>query len=1283
MQRRNASASFVMLVLASTIGASVSCHEEIDTTRAKRFEATFGDDLYGVLCDRLGASSLQEDMTGDSYDGICHYDAEGKYEDKVDVKQLPRTKGGRSDEARRLSVAKMEKLAARRAELVRAFNAAFPDIEIDNLETKQEGDKISLHQAFLSLGQHLVPLYESNPYEPFGEALAPSTTRALGRLFDSMATQKDAQEMLAQMWGRQGYRPFRVGLGAIRATMEYPELRSFTKAALAVMGPNGKAVPELQHMLSVTEREMRFSEVEVSNLGDLVVDVARAQPTRPRGSIELARDLILTQNEGFAATPTVAPRFISLRDRRGYVLPAGNTPGVVGTVAAPFADLDSDGYADVDPFGRFLDDAGAPLSIATPFFVPGRTPTTVDPFGRPIEAYYQYVDTSRSVAAAMTRELLPLLDATRVTDPGDPEAFELENETLMYALAGAPLLFGSRTAAEYDFEHDAVVPGGTGCKTCIKYDRFRGEDSPLVPIVHAVGQILADRDSDAILLGMIDLMQNHENEMARLVAAALKVRAIAVEHDALAAQGKVPDATLPYETPIWDEVADVVSRITEKPGLTAKLLRGLANDVVVTPSGGVAHEGEAVARFAELRDEMSYDPNDINGPAYNVTRGNVSAPSTPVDYNAPRTGTNRSMLMRALQLIHDARLAKTCNKQGAVVKANVLGITLDWPLVGDYDECELFEMPNLAVFYLDSILPAGHPKRSEFILNSGALNGLMDAMSNLGFAGTKDELLEGSSGLTGMTLHPSPQALNRLVWFGAGSSRWGNLPDFDPLNQGEKTETFVSSLIEPVGSIVCPPNVRGVNTCNAPEDLMRSRDRNTIFTWESFGFYDYLRPMITEFVNSTCNEDGTFCDKTDLSGEMLFVDLIDILNRHWQGPENDGECETTGSPADNPRYCSGAGVHRYEPIIAKAGRSDLVPALHEFAKAAHEVSKITIARGDKAGTVLRGSEVLEIVTKVLFSKQYARDVGMLDHQGRKATAWVDGTPQDQVTPFAMFADGLHAMDQAFAAAGPDGAVRQRMWRRARSQLVDVFLAVEGEGESARFKSRSIVPITVSLLSLVREQVNAHCPEREKGVECVWAKQELSKKLGDALSGPMVAAAIDMFEAIRTDDTARRELERLATHLLKDAQDGEVLQGTLASMVDVMQVLADDAKLVPIMRAAAVAAKPDGDPDGAGCADRTLRVLKALTDDEYDVHHVMDVILKNLATPIDDGGAESLSPLEVIMDVIADVNRIDPSDPGPLRPADYENILGTVRDFLIDDTRGLEQFYAIVNKRQRK
>ena len=50
-----------------------------------------------------------------------------------------------------------------------------------------------------------------------------------------------------------------------------------------------------------------------------------------------------------------------------------------------------------------------------------------------------------------------------------------------------------------------------------------------------------------------------------------------------------------------------------------------------------------------------------------------------------------------------------------------------------------------------------------------------------------------------------------------------------------------------------------------------------------------------------------------------------------------------------------------------------------------------------------------------------------------------------------------------------------------------------------------------------------------------------------------------------------------------------------------------------------------------------------------------------------------------MNSIADVNRANPSLTTKLDGDDYGNIANEMSEFCLDSTRGLEQFYAVINQ----
>lgn len=1266
------------------LGASLlagACDVGIDTTRAPT-RGTLGDDVYALLCDRLGASVLAEDLEGASFRGVCHLDEEGSYRDTVDATRLPPTPTLERAKARELSIAKLETLARRRAGIVRAIDAAIPDATIADPQT---GAAVDLHDAMLRLTQALTALYDGNPFEPGGAPLMPATTEALGATVAGLEASPEALAALARTSGREGYLPATASLGALRALLTYPELRGVVRSLVGVLGPGGKGEGPLTALLTALEGEASTTRCALCDEPSLALDDA-VTPNRPRATSEFLLALLADERDDFAGQGT-SPWPLVRRDPRGFAVPKGNTPGEPGTVKAPFADGDGDGFADIDERGRFVDGGAAPLALDPPFAIPGQPHGPVDAQGKPTPLRYEYRDASRTLLAALARDLVPLLDPVTYAG-GAPNAWETEHEAVMYALSGFPVLAGERVDAQYDHEKGTALAADAPCPSvkvpCTRYRRFAVENSPLPDLVHGLGQVLADTESDAVLQALEVLVRDHEDVVARLVDAGLRIKAIADAHDALAAQGKEPKAELPYTTPIWDEIAAILGKTADRPGLVAAVTKGLASDVLVSPAPQdpkipdptAQHLGETVAAFATMRDRYGYDPDDVNGVPLNLTDGGTSRknPHNPVDRTAPLTGENRSMFERSLQLIHDSAGVKACNKKGAKLHTKIV----DWPLVGSYDECKLFVFPNIAAFYLDSLLPPAHPKRAYLQVVANDVNQLM---SFIGAFSSVDKLLETSSGVTGLTLHPSPLALNRLLFFGANSDRYGKLFDYDAKNASTDTAQFISGSIDAVASVVCPPNANGVPTCPAasPADVLRVRDYGTIFGWERLGFQGYLAPVVQAFASAGCNATQSQCTPTDYTGETLFLDTLDVLWRHWPDEDHGDLCESAVSPSD-PRYCSGAGANHYEPIVAEAMLTDVIPALHDFAQVASQVD-VVLERGPNAGKKVNGTAIVERLVRMLFSQEYAAEVGMVGRDGKPGTTWVDGTPQERVTVFSILADALHGMDERFAKSSlPDAAERKAKWRRARSLFVDRFLTIEGSGASARFANRAVPAMLLRALRLLREQTNAHCPKRETSGTCAWGRTELGRNAADFLAGPGFAGVVDLGDALASDEKARRELERMLGWMLGGEEDPAARASLVTGLVDLLQLGPVDRDWAPVVAAGAAALRSRTSPAGPGFVDRGLLVLDAVSRDAIDPHHALDAVLPLLVTPTDGGSGRA--PLEVLLEAISAVNRYDAREEGGLSPVDVAFVAKTVREFFVSPTRGFAQLYAIVRNRRR-
>src|SRR5260370_5576077 len=111
---------------------------DISTRRDLPQRPSLGEMLYGVFCDRLGAQSLHEDLSGSSYRQLCHRQ-DGLFADTVDSSSLPPAQGGvdgngqpvpaeRQLVTRTHAIARIEALALRRADLISSLHAMLPHV---------------------------------------------------------------------------------------------------------------------------------------------------------------------------------------------------------------------------------------------------------------------------------------------------------------------------------------------------------------------------------------------------------------------------------------------------------------------------------------------------------------------------------------------------------------------------------------------------------------------------------------------------------------------------------------------------------------------------------------------------------------------------------------------------------------------------------------------------------------------------------------------------------------------------------------------------------------------------------------------------------------------------------------------------------------------------------------------------------------------------------------------------------------------------------------------------
>jgi hypothetical protein len=1045
----------------------------------------------------------------------------------------------------------------------------------------------------------------------------------------------------------------------------------------------GAANGQLNQVVATAQQELRTATIDPPPAPlKITADGfnGRLLLSRPRTNLEALGVVMMAEDPKFGAG---ASRYIVRRDSRGFA----SVPLVANKLPVPFVDNDADGLPDVDPTtGQFVSSNGtAPPS---PFFaVDAPTKATAyDPFDRSLVAnalLYGYVDTTHTFSASMLTDVQPLVN---------PD-IQQNHESLRYMLGGAYAMLGTRDGAP----STQKVYGSGADQVTITYDAFHPESSPLVDFVYAIGQILGDPSTDDTLALTKSLMTNHQGDLARVIGAGLKFKDVANKH---------PEAVVPAKSTFWDEILDVMVQVEQEPGLLEDVLRSTES-----PQSNLL--GGVFADYMQFKDHMTYDHKNLNGPVWDVDTNNNAEMSQAVDRTKPDNGWNRSAFQKFVQLVHDTNGVTACNKQGAVLHAKgvpLLGsgdICSGFPYLcnlgaSPFQQCEVFKIDNLAKFYVDSIVGKAQLYLRPTFLRNGVA----------GIGAATVDMMQQSSGITGFwdptgshTLRPRPQFLSRQVYFDI---------DNDSPNSGDlnyTTNHFLKDLMgnHTVGTVACPENVipdpdpsaadaspdgyvHGLRLCSAGESVDK-KDPDALFVLENFGAFAAFAPMIQAFANH--------------NREDLYLALMETIYRHWASKGDDvTNCDPKGSAKTNPEYCTQDALVSYEPLLAEAFPGDFFPALAaitidtDLSSVPHCTSANT-SGACTAQSALGGINVLANATRALLDTKLAKTTSLTDRHGKVTALRNDGTTNPQVTPIYLLTGALNAIDAAFAAfpqTDPSDAQRQANWHLGRSQLVDQFLSIQGTGASSTFGDASIPTITPTLLDMLRSQMNANCPTSYVPPynRCNWARDDLTNKISDSIKGPFFSTTMDLLDAIRRDDGARSALESLLQYLANAASQNDALASLLATTDDLLQVMNDDKNLVPVYHAMAPALSPtQRDSTGhilsASVLDAQLTLLSRvagkffdgsteLCADEADPNQILPQVLTRLVTPMKDTtGRLTQTPLEVILDVIADVNRFDPSQTNKLAAGDYGAIAKQVSDFLLDKQFGLEQFYEIVRK----
>ncbi|MCA9677351.1 MAG: hypothetical protein H6709_15785 [Kofleriaceae bacterium] len=993
----------------------------------------------------------------------------------------------------------------------------------------------------------------------YDDGTATDAVDALIGLLRLMADDDDATAALERLNVRLGYKPLTPALGAVRTAVNYPELHQLLLVLSQAITPGGGARTEWEHLIDALGVTLRNAEVSTD-------------PADPQRTARLAVDLLLGE-QGLLGTSRTVP--LARRDTRGVAEPAA--------LGGLFVDMDNDGRADTNALGQFVDASGQVLAAPTPFQLPEGSEDVPWPYrdaqGRALDSdggalLYRYVDVDKTMLSALARDGVQLFDPTKGT------ALDL--------LRGASALLGGRQQVTRAYDDGESL----------SYRGYTADQSPLLDMLFGYLQILRDPAIYDTLDLAKTLLVDHEPQVAQLAEAIVSAGRLADAH---------PEAGVPADAPLWDDLVPVIKQIVDNQGLTTALLEAMERPEI-------KQLADRFEKFMVYKDRFDIDPD---------TQQVVGTFTTPVDRGAADSAFNRSVFQRILHLINDSNHTVMCNKQDA--KVIQFGITL-----ATYDRCDLVQVDNLAVLFLQSIAYAkdaqgryicendagdqtrvttnpavcgqnGERIRPGATLNfnwGGLVSGAIDVLGG-------DAYVEQTADIQGFRTHPTPQALVRALFW-------------DTLNLSTNT---MSDTMEPVR--------------DREGDLYSTQHIGTLPVWELEGFYDQIRPIVQAFY--------------DNHAEQLFVDFMSALHKHW--PTTDSVTHQSVDPSA-PGYVYGSGAMSYEPLIIDI--LDAHKLMDALVDVAPTLDAVTV-NGKPYATVARNA------ARYILSPQ----AGLADRLGNTTSTTADGRAVATLSPWQILADAYSAKHARMAEVGGEGTA----WVDSVAELIDILARGQDVPTLGwRFKNPRFRGVAVALIDFLEARVARH---DQLGDRVDWLSTQMPGDLEDALTGPVMAGAADFVLSLQAEPETREQLEKLMQYLVDEVTYGDAFDTTVTAAADLLQLAVADDDLAPIARVVGEALRPE-----RGWLDAHLTFVRKAR--EADTNQALVQMLINMY----DQTAAGRTAIGDLIDGVSEVHRARPYDDLGARYTadDYRALLHGVADFLDEKKRGLRKFIAIIQDR---
>jgi hypothetical protein len=1203
------------------------------------------EELYRIVCKRVAFDAFPKEASGMRFNAVC----DGQADSTGVLAGAPR----------------LQALVARRTEIISALAQMLADEKVAGGQTFAEGEL----KSFLT---SLVPFYaEPQDYLPKSSRAIAAMLNELIKPVDETGKARDTSpaaaravgvlEKLAAVSQRKGYRPANRALGAVRPLLSYPGLDELGQKLLGLVAKGGAGRDAFVGLLRAGTLEL--------------AEPAVAVPNREDTTLHVALNFVLGEDERFTEAGT-SPVWVLRRDLNGN------------------AQL-KDG---VDPAGQ----------LPTPFPVPDQQDATARGPLDPAKESYTFFDASKTPLAAGMREAKSIVERPA---NGDRSTLELVSR-------GLRPLMGPTVDRSVQFAGKPYA--------------FKGPDprqGPLADLVHAVGAIASYEETADLLDLLTELLDKNENAAAAPVKMMMDVDALAddprFDNAKLVGVDGTPNS--PHEW--WDDAIGVGIRALKREGLVTSLISSFI-------SGEAAVQGQLYAGWMKHRDRVSPnfpmtgpdstqgDLSSINGcekPCYTPAEATTMSTQLTFTYqnlverSQPDVGMNRSLWQRTMSMIHAFNGLPLCNKDGAFL--SIHGVPAFAPFylpVGGpqnnatFKACEVIELDDSTQIFAQAMLGTANVglKDEITVLLAGVSSPLL---------GSTGDIQERESQIKGFRDKPTAQSLSRFIY--APRNKWVN-DLFDPVKtrEGKVLTEFEPGALYPT-EIVDP---------NATADGV------------AHSFITAGKPLVKAFEEKELRDkDGKLTDG------YMFGHLMEIFHRHWSSRKNnpcpipagdplcagqsEADCNTGCTQSLDPGtkgdfYSPQTNLVSYEPLLIEAFiNNDFTGVL---ARAAADLKGMTV--NGKDGLTILG-KFTERMLRADSALRY-RDgrafamtntcVAAMGADGQPANPVCDcptgATPTDVVDeatkqttckmpsgtivrrgriieggipPIYMLLDALKSIDNAFAKS--ENTARLPDWRKARSRLVDQFLtSVADPANPGKTVMKNQRARTMGIVGsrFLAERIRAH---RAAGDLQDWAKG-LAGRFETTFGHPLVAGFLDLLDKVWDDPAAAAELAKVSTYLM-DPSQADAFSGLMVAAADTVTFVDREPALTPIVQFAALGLAPNAftaldngtAPDvESGALSQGLELAKSVVDlDKNPGLSPIGRLLTNLVLP----NAKNESPLEVIFDATADVNRLEPQKPTtvPLTAADDRKVFDRVQGFLLDEDRGIERLYKVIQNRKVK